>query len=266
MLHLPHPQSFLIFLRTYRHHFCQIRYRLFGRGPSIEERDDLANISTLFNEHMLHKSKHEARVSSQVWTESLAQQPNYKIHWSFHPALQSCSLFNPVTPSLTLQSKFPTGSNPSWITLDSNNRNVLYATNENSAGALQSFLINPNGTLYKVIDTISSGGDSPAFATALSTGAVAVVNYGSGNGRIIPTTSKGETFQESNRPSPSLHLQVALRTLIWYWNIRMKSLSLIWVQTRFGASGSARMAVAIKFKGQFPSQREAGRGISPFTV
>ena len=71
------------------------------------------------------------------------------------------------------------------------------ATNENSAGALQSFLINPNGTLSKAIDTISSGGDSPAFATALSTGAVAVMNYGSGNGRIIPTTSKGETFKES---------------------------------------------------------------------
>jgi len=71
------------------------------------------------------------------------------------------------------------------------------AVNENSAGALQSFSINRNGTLSDVIDTVASHGDSPAFAAALSTGAVAVMNYGSGNGRIISTEFHGKTFDQS---------------------------------------------------------------------
>lgn len=44
------------------------------------------------------------------------------------------------------------------------------------------------------MDTIPSDGDSPAFTAALTTGEVAVMNYGSGNGRIIPTTNNGLTF------------------------------------------------------------------------
>ncbi|KAF8811111.1 putative isomerase YbhE [Phlegmacium glaucopus] len=106
-------------------------------------------------------------------------------------------LFNSLTSSLTLQSKSPTGANPSWITLDPYNRDLLYAVNENPVGALQSFLINGNGTLSNVIDTVPSDGNSPAFTAALSTGAVAVMNYGSGNGRIISTKSQGETFDQS---------------------------------------------------------------------
>ena len=50
------------------------------------------------------------------------------------------------------------------------------AVNEDTQGQLQSFLIGENGALSGPIDTISSGGDSPAFTTALSTGQVAIMN------------------------------------------------------------------------------------------
>ena len=50
------------------------------------------------------------------------------------------------------------------------------AVNENPQGALQSFLIGEQGALTGPLDTISSGGDSPAFTTALSTGQVAIMN------------------------------------------------------------------------------------------
>lgn len=52
------------------------------------------------------------------------------------------------------------------------------AVNENAQGGLQSFSIGQNGVLSNAIDTISSGGDSPAFTTPLSTGQVAVFNVG----------------------------------------------------------------------------------------
>jgi len=107
-------------------------------------------------------------------------------------------LFNAATSSLTLQSKSPTGSNPSWISLHPTNRSLLYAVNENSPGALQSFGIDSKGVLSSAIDTVASGGNSPAFATALSTGAVAVMNYDSGNGRIISTTLKGTKFDQAS--------------------------------------------------------------------
>ncbi|KAF9044470.1 putative isomerase YbhE [Panaeolus papilionaceus] len=96
-------------------------------------------------------------------------------------------LFNSLTSSLTLLSKSPCGNNPSWISVNPTNRTLLYATNENSPGALQSFGINRDGSLSPPVDTIPSGGDLPAFATALSTGSVAVMNYNTGNGRIFPT-------------------------------------------------------------------------------
>ncbi|KAH9475871.1 hypothetical protein JR316_0011431 [Psilocybe cubensis] len=106
-------------------------------------------------------------------------------------------LFNSATNTLSVQSKSPTGSNPSWITLNPTNRSLLYAVNENSNGALQSFLINPDGSLSAAIDTVSSGGSSPAFATALSTGSVAIMNYDTGNGKIIPTSSQQSKFSQS---------------------------------------------------------------------
>ena len=54
-----------------------------------------------------------------------------------------------------------------------------------------------NGSLSSALNTIQSGGNDPAFATALSTGAVAVMNYGSGNGKIVPTTNKAAVLSQS---------------------------------------------------------------------
>jgi hypothetical protein len=64
-------------------------------------------------------------------------------------------------------------------------------------GQLQSFDLGPGGSVSKPVETISSGGDSPAFASALSTGEVAIFNYNSGNGRIIRTTTSPRNFDNS---------------------------------------------------------------------
>ncbi|KAF9561684.1 putative isomerase YbhE, partial [Agrocybe pediades] len=141
---------------------------------------------------------------------------SFKILAGGYDVFVATYIFNSATSSLTLQSKSPTGSNPSWITLHPTNRSLLYAVNENSAGALQSFGINADGTLTPAIDTISSEGDSPAFATALSTGEVAVMNYNTGNGRIIATTNGGSKFDQNAplitfpRPTGVSHPHMAL--------------------------------------------------------
>lgn len=70
------------------------------------------------------------------------------------------------------------------------------AVNETPTGALQSFTINADGTLSTPQDTVSTEGDSPAFAAALSTGEVGVMNYNTGNGRFIPTTGSPSTFDK----------------------------------------------------------------------
>ncbi|KAF8991043.1 Lactonase, 7-bladed beta-propeller-domain-containing protein [Cyathus striatus] len=105
--------------------------------------------------------------------------------------------FDPSSSSLSLLNKSPTGSNPSWITLHPTNHSILYTVNAIAAGALQSFEIKQDGSLSSAIETISSGGGNPAFAVALSTGQVAIMNYKSGDGRIIPTTSSPEHFSDS---------------------------------------------------------------------
>lgn len=97
-------------------------------------------------------------------------------------------LFNSDANSLTLLTQSPTGPSPSWITSHPTNKSILYAVNEVSAGTLQSFTINSNGSLNGPLDQISSGGSGPAFASPLSSGPVVVLNYGSGNGEIIPTS------------------------------------------------------------------------------
>ncbi|KAF9450821.1 putative isomerase YbhE [Macrolepiota fuliginosa MF-IS2] len=103
-------------------------------------------------------------------------------------------LFDPQTYSLSVASRSPTGANPSWLSQHPTNASILYAVNENPAGALQSFIINTDGTLSGPQDTITTGGDSPAFAAALSTGQVGVMNYNTGDGRIIPITDSPLRF------------------------------------------------------------------------
>ncbi|KAI0682204.1 putative isomerase YbhE [Earliella scabrosa] len=110
-------------------------------------------------------------------------------------------LFNSDTNALTVLNQSPTGVNPSWLSLHPTNRSVLYAVNENAQGGLQSFLVGKDGVLSGPIDTISSGGDSPAFTTPLSTGQVAVMNYNSGDGLIVPT-QPGNPLQFSSSHTP----------------------------------------------------------------
>ncbi|KAG2151600.1 Lactonase, 7-bladed beta-propeller-domain-containing protein [Suillus bovinus] len=98
-------------------------------------------------------------------------------------------MFDSETNNLTYLNKYTTGDNPSWITSHPTNKSVLYAVNENvPAGALQSFTVGPEGALT-LVDTISSGGSSPPYCGGLSTGQVAIVNYGSGTASVIPTTT-----------------------------------------------------------------------------
>ncbi|KAF8656668.1 hypothetical protein AX16_002471 [Volvariella volvacea WC 439] len=112
-------------------------------------------------------------------------------------------LFNTDASSLSVVARSQTGPNPSWLSLHPANRSILYTVNEAGPGALQSFIVNPGGTLSSAIDTTSSGGDSPAHIVALSSNSnannIAVMNYSGGNGRIIPTTS----FTKFNITSPS---------------------------------------------------------------
>jgi hypothetical protein len=46
---------------------------------------------------------------------------------------------------------------------------------------------------------VPSGGNDPAFAVALSTGEVAIMNYSSGDRRIILTTTSPEHFNNDAR-------------------------------------------------------------------
>ncbi|KAH9896867.1 putative isomerase YbhE [Cubamyces lactineus] len=105
-------------------------------------------------------------------------------------------LFNSDAGTLSLVSQSPTGQNPSWIDLHPTNKSILYATNENTDGALQSFFVKQDGSLTPAVGQTSSGGNGPAFAVPLSTGEVAVMNFGSGNGLIIPTEEDPLQFTE----------------------------------------------------------------------
>lgn len=94
-------------------------------------------------------------------------------------------LFNNETSSLSLVGQYPSGQNPSWIELSPFNRSVLYATNENEDGAVQSFTVSPQGVLSSPISTISSGGSIPAHLHQLSNGKLAVMNYVSATGIVV---------------------------------------------------------------------------------
>ena len=109
-------------------------------------------------------------------------------------------LFNAHTSSLTILSQSPTGPNSSWISAHPTKKNILYAVNEYETGngALQSFIINSDGSLSGAVDTVSSGGVGPPFAGGLSTGQVAIVNYNGGNAEVIPTTSDSLHFVKNS--------------------------------------------------------------------
>lgn len=81
------------------------------------------------------------------------------------------------------------------------NLQLLSSVNEVSPiGAVQSFIIHPDGSLSTPQDTVSSTGDRPAFVAALSTGQVGVMNFDGGSGLFIPTTDSPLHF-ERNAPA-----------------------------------------------------------------
>ncbi|KAJ7032565.1 Lactonase, 7-bladed beta-propeller-domain-containing protein [Mycena alexandri] len=106
-------------------------------------------------------------------------------------------LFDTQTSALTYLDTIPTTANPSWLTPHLTNPNIIYAVNElGPVGALQAYATSPSGGLT-FLNEVSSGGNGPAFCAPLSTGQVAIMNYGSGNGEIIPTVNDGTGFDNS---------------------------------------------------------------------
>ncbi|KAJ2920793.1 hypothetical protein H1R20_g16301, partial [Candolleomyces eurysporus] len=113
--------------------------------------------------------------------------------------------------TLRLLSTSPTGLNTSWITQHPTNKHILYAVNEMAPlGALQSFKIAPDGSLSDALDTVSTLGADPAHVVALPNGKVVVMNYSTGDGRIIKTTHGGAKF---NGSGPLIKFQVPPGTL-----------------------------------------------------
>ncbi|KAF7977386.1 hypothetical protein HWV62_4001 [Athelia sp. TMB] len=107
-------------------------------------------------------------------------------------------LFNSDTNAVSLLNTYPTGTDPSWIIGHPTNESILYATNEDTPGAVQSFTVTSTGVLSAPVDTVPSGGNAPAFGAPLPVGGqFAVVNYNSGTGLIIPTTSDPLHFSNS---------------------------------------------------------------------
>ncbi|KAJ7225180.1 putative isomerase YbhE [Mycena rebaudengoi] len=106
-------------------------------------------------------------------------------------------LFDTQMASLTYLNTIPTSQNLSWLTQHPHNPNLIYAVNEvGPLGALQSYATSADGGL-SLLDEVSSGGNGPAFCGALSTGQVAIMNYGAGSGEVIPTTYGGSKFDNS---------------------------------------------------------------------
>ncbi|KAJ7652425.1 putative isomerase YbhE [Mycena polygramma] len=131
---------------------------------------------------------------------------NFTIYPGGYSSFNVSYLFDTQTASLTYLDTIATSANPSWLIPHPTNANVIYATNENAVGALQSYATSPGGGLT-LLDEVSSGGNGSAFCWPLTTGQVAIMNYGSGNGEIIPTSAGGAKFDDSTSvptfPPPS---------------------------------------------------------------
>jgi len=122
---------------------------------------------------------------------------NFTIFAGGYTAFIASYLFNSDAPSLSLLAQSPSGQNPSWIISHPTNLSILYATNEVEQGLLQSYLVNPSGSLTGPTDSISSGGNGPAFCGPVSDTQVAVLNFGSGDGLIVPTTADPDIFTQN---------------------------------------------------------------------
>ncbi|KAI0635166.1 putative isomerase YbhE [Trametes polyzona] len=164
-------------------------------------------------------------------------------------------LFNSDANTLSLLGQSPTGQNPSWIDLHPTNKSILYATNENAEGALQSFFVKQDGSLTAAIGQTSSGGNGPAFAVPLSTGEVAVMNFGSGDGLIIPTEEDPLAFAEGaplisfSAPVSHPHMALEVGSEVFVPDLGADT---IWRLARTGAPG------AFKVQGQIDQPKGSG--------
>ncbi|KIK57372.1 hypothetical protein GYMLUDRAFT_46246 [Collybiopsis luxurians FD-317 M1] len=110
-------------------------------------------------------------------------------------------LFDSCAGTLDVVSKFPAGTNTSWMSPHPTNASIFYSVNElEPMGALQSYMTTADGVISGPFDTVPSGGGDPAFTVPLTTGQVAIMNYNSGNGRIFPTDSTGLKFDNDSAP------------------------------------------------------------------
>ncbi|KAI0764966.1 putative isomerase YbhE [Fomes fomentarius] len=132
-------------------------------------------------------------------------------------------LFNSDANTLTVLGENPSGQNPSWIALHPTNKSILYATNENTDGAIQSFVVKSDGLLTDALATTSTGGNGPAFAIPFSTGEVAAMNFGGGNGVIVPTEEDPTqfvadapiiTFGDASTSHPHMALEVGSEVFV----------------------------------------------------
>ncbi|KAH8109437.1 putative isomerase YbhE [Phellopilus nigrolimitatus] len=142
---------------------------------------------------------------------------NFTLLAGGYTSFVSTYVFNSDSNVLSLSGQSPTGENPSWIALHPTNKSVLYAVNEDQQGALQAFTIDGNGLLSDAISTVDSGGMGRRSRFRSVPGQVAIMNYGSGNGKIIPTTGDPLHFDTSNAtetiafPAPVSHPHMALQ-------------------------------------------------------
>jgi len=88
--------------------------------------------------------------------------------------------------TLTLLSQSNAGNAPSWIARSPHNAGILYAVNEVDDGKLVSFIINKDGTLDLIAKTSSGGKGPPHLLPLEQSNEVAIMNYGSGNGLVVP--------------------------------------------------------------------------------
>ncbi|KAL0577525.1 hypothetical protein V5O48_004466 [Marasmius crinis-equi] len=110
-------------------------------------------------------------------------------------------LFNASSSSLTVSGRYDSGTNASWIGAHPTNVSVFYAVNQISPGLIRTFTTTSDGVVSGPFDSASSGGNRPPHTLALSTGEVAVVNYDTGTGRVVPTESP-LTFTNATESSP----------------------------------------------------------------
>ncbi len=102
--------------------------------------------------------------------------------------------FNTASGKATLLSNTDSVTNPSFLTVSSNAKN-LYAVNETNGanpGRVSSFYFNSKNGKLNFINNESTGGDDPCYVTLDSTGKwLIVANYSGGSVSVFPVNKNG---------------------------------------------------------------------------